>query len=74
MANKLYAGFTKMTRPEQLADAGAVGSIVTFLGLSLSDWNDIVHIVAGVVAIIAGVAAATFHVIKISQIEKQDKG
>lgn len=67
--NKI-AGF-KMTRPEIVADYAAAGSIATFLGLSLTEWEVVVHLVAGVVAIVAGVAAATFHIIRTIQLEKK---
>lgn len=69
--NKI-AGATKMTRPEILADGAAMGSIITFLGLSLAEWDVIVHLVAGVAAIIAGVSAAIFHISRTRQLNKKD--
>lgn len=61
-----------MTRPEQLADASAVTSITAFLGISLVEWDLWIHVIAGVVAIVAGVAAATYHIIR--TIKLQNKG
>ena len=51
-----------MTKTEQIADVAAGFSIATFLGLSMSDWDTLIHIIAGIVAIIAGVSAAVFHI------------
>jgi len=64
-------GLYKMSRPEILADSAAVGSIATFLGMSLADWDSIIHIVAGIVAIIAGITAAIFHIKRIRQLGKK---
>lgn len=48
----------------RVADAAAAGCIGTAAVINLADINVIVQIVAGVVAIIAGLAAAAFHVYK----------
>ncbi len=61
-----------MSTKEQLADAAAGLSVATFLGLSLADWNELVHILAGVVAIVAGVAAATFHIARTKHLKQTD--
>lgn len=53
-----------MNEPAQrLADAGAAVSIA-FFGISLVEWNLIVQIIAGLIAIIAGSAAAYYHIRK----------
>ena len=44
------------------ADAAAATSIITVFGLSLSQWNELVQIGAGLVAIVAGCCAAYYHV------------
>ena len=66
---KIAAG-VKMSRPEIMADTAAIGSLAAFLGMSLTDWEVIIHIIAGVVAIIAGVAAAVYHIIKIRRLSQ----
>ena len=62
---------SKMTQPERIADAAAGVSIITVLGLTLAQWNNIIHIVAGVVAILAGVAAIAYHIVKIRSLRKK---
>jgi len=69
--HKISVG-AKMSRPEILADSAALGSIATFLGMSMSDWDVVIHLIAGLVAIIAGAAAAAFHIKRIIQLDKQD--
>lgn len=69
MYNKIVG--VKMSRPEITADYAAVGTIATFMGLSLADWEAVVHIAAGVVAIVAGIAAATFHIVRINQLKNK---
>lgn len=65
---------SKMTvRADQLADAAAGTAIATWLGLSLGEWDSIVHIVAGIVAIIAGGAATWYHIRKGMEIERRRK-
>jgi hypothetical protein len=53
-----------VTKQDAIADVAAGGSILTFLGMSLNQWDNIVHIIAGIVAIIAGVSAAVYHIKK----------
>ena len=65
MASNRITGVAKMTTPEKWADGAAVGSLLTFLGLSLAEWETIIHIFAGLAAIIAGLAAAAFHIYRI---------
>lgn len=48
----------------RVADIGAVGSIGTAVTINLADINMAVQIAAGLVAIIAGLAAAAFHFYK----------
>lgn len=43
------------------ADAGAATSVMTFAGLTLSEANEIVQIIAGLVAIVAGLCASYYH-------------
>lgn len=47
----------------RVADAGAATSIALF-GVSLATWNEIVQIIAGLVAIFAGLAAGAYHISK----------
>ena len=54
-----------MSNKDVIADIAAGGSVLTFLGLSLGQWNNIVHLVAGLVAIIAGGLAIAYHIRKI---------
>ena len=61
-----------MTKTEQAvkaADALAATSI-TFFGIALADLNTIVSIIAGCVAIIAGITAAWYHITKTLQLKK----
>ena len=62
-----------MAQPEALADGAAIGSMLIFLGMSLVQWNVVVHIAAGVVAILAGILAITFHVLKIREHKYNNK-
>lgn len=55
---------------DQIADAGAAISIGTFLGLSLGQWETIVNIGAGFVAILAGGAAFWYHIAKTRQLQE----
>lgn len=48
----------------RVADAAAAGCIGTAAAINLADINQIVQIGAGVVAIVAGLAAAGFHAYK----------
>jgi hypothetical protein len=48
----------------RIADAAAAGCIGTAAVINMADINVIVQIAAGVVAIIAGLAAAGFHIYK----------
>jgi hypothetical protein len=60
-----------MTKQEQFADAAVAVSVATFLGITLKDWNHIVHLVAGLVAIVAGLFAIAFHWKKIRLMKKE---
>lgn len=63
---------SKMTvRADQIADAAAGTAIATWLGLSLGEWDAVIHIVAGIVAIIAGGAATWYHIRKGLEIERR---
>ena len=64
-----------MSKPpaEILADTAAAGSVATFLGIALSEWEAWVNILAGVVAIIAGLSAAAYHIAKLRQLNKKGK-
>lgn len=55
------------------ADIAAAGSIGTAAVVNLANLNTIVQIAAGVVAIIAGVAAAVFHGYKTYDLHHQRK-
>ncbi len=62
-----------MFKSERIADALAGGSIVTFLGLTLSEVDHIVSIGAGLAAILAGLCASYYHLSKARQRrDKQD--
>lgn len=52
---------------DQLADTAAGVSVVAF-GLTLAQWESIVSIGAGIVAIIAGAAAAWYHISRTRQL------
>lgn len=52
----------KAETAQRVADMGAATSVVTVAGLSLSQVNEIVQIIAGLVAIVAGACAAYYHV------------
>lgn len=52
----------KAETAQRIADAGAATSMATAAGLTLSQVNEIVQIVAGLVAIVAGMCAAYYHV------------
>lgn len=53
--------------PERLADAGAAGSVLAWLSSLAVQTLPIVQWLAGVVAIIAGLCAAYYHVKKVRQ-------
>ena len=57
---------------EILADTAAAGSVATFLGIALTSWEAWVNILAGIVAIIAGLSAALYHIAKLRQLNKKD--
>ena len=57
----------------RVADIGAAGSIGTAAVINLAQINMIVQITAGVVAILAGLAAAAFHFYKTYTIHKDRK-
>ena len=62
-----------MTKQEQLADVAVGVSVATFLGITLVEWNTIVHIIAGLVAIVTGIAAAWYHIKRTKYLDKHDK-
>ena len=51
----------KADAAQRIADMGAATSVLTVFGLSLSEVNDLVQIAAGLVAIVAGICAAYYH-------------
>jgi hypothetical protein len=60
-----------MNKPEQIADTAATVSVVLFLGLSLNQWDIIVHILAGLVAVVAGICAVIYNILKIHDLTKK---
>lgn len=70
--NKIKWAF-KMGKPEALADGAAIGSMLTFLGITLVQWDIIIHVVAGCVAVLAGILAITFHILKIREHTKRNR-
>ena len=65
----------RMSKPpaEILADTAAAGSVATFLGIALSSWEAWINILAGLVAIIAGLSAAAYHIAKLRKLNKKDQ-
>jgi len=64
-------------KAEQIAEGAVAVSVGTFLGITLGEWDAIVHIGAGVVAILSGLAALIYYLHKIHLIRNwkdQDKG
>jgi len=62
---------TQYTQITKVADIGATISIGGF-GITLHAANEWVQILAGLVAIIAGIAAAIFHIKRIIALNKQE--
>jgi hypothetical protein len=57
----------------RVADVAAMGSIGTAAVINLSQINMIIQITAGVVAILAGLAAAAFHMYKTYDLHRERK-
>lgn len=53
-----------------VADVGAATSVITVLGLTLGQWETIVSICASAVAIIAGAAAAWYHLTRVRRLNQ----
>ena len=53
------------------ADIAAASSITTAAWVNLANINMLVQITAGIVAIIAGLAAAAFHIYRIRLLKKE---
>lgn len=62
------------TASTKVADIAAAGTIGTATWINLADLNMVVQIAAGVVAVIAGLAAAIFHAYKTYDLRQQRKG
>lgn len=60
-----------MSKQEQIADVAVAVSVATFLGITLNEWNHIIHLIAGLVAIVAGLFAIAFHWKNIRTIKKE---
>ncbi len=60
-----------MTKPEVIADAAAGVSVAAVLGITLNDWDTIISITAGLVAIVAGICAAAFHLVRIHKLNNK---
>jgi hypothetical protein len=58
-----------LTNQTRLADAGAVTSIGGWLVSHAIEANPIVQLIAGVVAIVAGLCAARYHWLKAKEIK-----
>jgi hypothetical protein len=61
-----------MTRSEQAADVAAAASVATAVGLGLTEWNEILQLVAGLFAALSGMAALVYHVIGIHRRVRKD--
>lgn len=59
--------------PERVADGLAVTSGTLFAASWLHDLDTLVSIVAGVVAIIAGLSAAYYHITKARQLKRENR-
>lgn len=57
----------------KVADSAAAGSITAAAWVNLADLNTVVQIGAGIVAILAGLAAAIFHIYKTYDLRQQRK-
>lgn len=55
------------TTQQALADAGAAIPFAAFLGIALADWEIYVNIGVGMIGMVAGTAAAWWHIEKIRE-------
>jgi len=56
---------------EKIADVGAGSSVAAFLGISLIQWDLVISIAVGLVAVVAGSLAAWFHALRIRAVLKE---
>lgn len=59
---------------EKIADVGMGSSVAAFLGMSLAQWDLVISIAVGLVALVAGSLAAWFHALRIrAALKEKDK-
>ena len=56
---------------QQIADAAAGVSVASFLGITLAEWETVVNIGVGMVGMIAGIAAAWWHIDRILEARRE---